>query len=164
MTQDVDPEEVLSAARVYSSVHTSAASAVTELAGVLSSSAGMAGTDTGAHAWAVKYDPLSSALMDASATVVQGAGQCYSLLCATGVNHLNADEQAGFVARVDAGGIDASQARRGDVRADHDAAGGAVGSRDGCDRERQDEQPESKSARYHHPTSSQPSRRLDRGR
>jgi hypothetical protein len=94
MTQDVDPEEVLSAARVYSSVRTSAAAAVTELAGVLSSSAGMAGTDTGAHAWASKYDPLSTALMDASATVVQGAGQCYSLLYATGVNHLNADGQS----------------------------------------------------------------------
>jgi hypothetical protein len=94
MTQDVDPEEVLSAARVYSSVRTSAAAAVTELAGVLSSSAGMAGTDAGAHAWASKYDPLSTALMDASATVVQGAGQCYSLLYATGVNHLNADGQS----------------------------------------------------------------------
>jgi hypothetical protein len=94
MTQDVDPEEVLSAARVYSSVRTSAAAAVTELAGVLSSSAGMAGTDTGARAWASKYDPLSTALMDASATVVQGAGQCYSLLYATGVNHLNADGQS----------------------------------------------------------------------
>jgi hypothetical protein len=32
--------------------------------------------------------------MDASAAVVQGAGQCYSLLYATGVNHLNADGQS----------------------------------------------------------------------
>ena len=94
MTQDVDPDAVLDAARVYDSVRTSASSAVTRLAGVLANSAGMAGTDTGAHEWVVKYDPLASAAMDAAAAVVQGAGQCYDLLYATGVNHLNADGQS----------------------------------------------------------------------
>jgi hypothetical protein len=94
VTQDVDPDAVLDAARVYDSVRTSASSAVTRLAGVLANSAGMAGTDTGAHEWVVKYDPLASAAMDAAAAVVQGAGQCYDLLYATGVNHLNADGQS----------------------------------------------------------------------
>jgi len=56
MTQDVDPDAMLNAARVYSSVRTSAASAAIRLMGVLANSAGMAGTDTGAHdkrRWAV---------------------------------------------------------------------------------------------------------------
>ncbi|MEX3655692.1 MULTISPECIES: DUF6883 domain-containing protein [Mycolicibacterium] len=94
MTQDVEPEALFDAARVYGSVHSSAASAVNRLAGVLSDSAGMAGTDNGAQAWAKKYDPLAASLMDAATAVVQGAGQCYDLLYATGVNHLNADGQS----------------------------------------------------------------------
>jgi hypothetical protein len=94
VTQDVDPDDVLDAAREYNSVRTSAASAVSRLAGVLRSSAGMAGTDTGAHVWAIKYDPLASGLMEAATAVVHGAGQCYDLLYATGVNHLNADGQS----------------------------------------------------------------------
>jgi len=94
VTQDVDPDAVLDAARVYNSVRTSASSALTRLAGVLASSAGMAGTDAGAHEWAPKYDPLASAAMDAASAVVQGAGQCYDLLYATGVNHLDADGQS----------------------------------------------------------------------
>jgi hypothetical protein len=94
MTQDVDPEALFDAARVYDSVRSSAASAVNELASVLNGSAGMAGTDSGAHAWAVQYDPLATALSEAAAAVVQGSGQCYDLLYATGVNHLNADGQS----------------------------------------------------------------------
>ncbi|MHA3022473.1 WXG100-like domain-containing protein [Mycobacterium sp. BMJ-28] len=54
----------------------------------------MAGTDTGAHSWAEKYDPLATNLIDAATSVVLGAGQCYDLLYATGVNHLNADGQS----------------------------------------------------------------------
>jgi hypothetical protein len=94
MTQDVDPDALFDAARVYNSVRTSAASAVNELACVLNGSAGMAGTDTGAHAWAIQYDPLATSLTEAATTVVQGAGQCYDLLYASGVNHLNADGQS----------------------------------------------------------------------
>jgi hypothetical protein len=94
VTQDVDPDELFDAARVYNSVRTSAASAVNELTSVLNTSAGMAGTDTGAHAWAVQYNPLGTSLIEAATAVVQGAGQCYDLLYATGVNHLNADGQS----------------------------------------------------------------------
>src|ERR1700682_822645 len=94
MTQDVDPDALFDAARVYNSVRTSAASAVNELASVLNGSAGMAGTDTGAHAGAFQYDPLATSLTEAATTVVQGAGQCYDLLYASGVNHLNADGQS----------------------------------------------------------------------
>lgn len=94
MTQDVDSEVLFSAARVFNSVRTSAGSAVTALASSLSGSAGMAGTDTGAHAWAAKYDPLAKALIKSAAADVQGAGQCSDLLFATGVNHLNADGQS----------------------------------------------------------------------
>lgn len=94
MTQDVDSEVLFSAARVFNSVRTSAGSAVTGLASSLNGPAGMAGTDTGAHAWAAKYDPLAKALIKASAADVQGAGQCSDLLFATGVNHLNADGQS----------------------------------------------------------------------
>jgi hypothetical protein len=94
VTQDVDPEALFDAARVYDSVRSSATSATNHLASVLKSSAGMAGTDTGAHAWAVQYDPLATGLMDAATAVVQGASQCYDLLYATGVNHLNADGQS----------------------------------------------------------------------
>jgi WXG100 family type VII secretion target len=85
--------ELREAARVYDSVRTSAASAVNELASVLNTSAGMAGTDTGAHAWAIQYDPLATSLIEAATAVVQGAGQCYDLLYASGVNHLNPDGQ-----------------------------------------------------------------------
>jgi hypothetical protein len=94
VTQDVDPDALFDAARVYNSVRTSAASAVNELASVLNGSAGMAGTDIGAHAWAIQYDPLATSLIEAATAVVQGAGQCYDLLYATGVNHLNADGQS----------------------------------------------------------------------
>jgi hypothetical protein len=94
VTQGVDPDAVLDAARVYNSVRTSASCAVTRLAGALANSAGMAGTDLCAHEWATKYDPLAWAAMDAASAVVQGAGQCYDLLYATGVNHLNADGQS----------------------------------------------------------------------
>ena len=94
MTQDVDPEVLLGAAKVYTSVRTSAAAAVGALASTLGGSAGMAGTDTGAHSWATKYDPLASDLMGAAAGTAQGAGQCSDLLYATAVNHLNADGQS----------------------------------------------------------------------
>jgi hypothetical protein len=94
MTQAVDSEAVLDAARVYASVRTGAAAAVNGLVGVLQGSAGMAGTDNGAHAWASQYDPLAKALMEASASVVNGAGKCSDLLAATAVNHHNADAQS----------------------------------------------------------------------
>ncbi|MBI3226169.1 MAG: hypothetical protein HYZ39_14040 [Mycolicibacterium cosmeticum] len=94
MTQDVDPEVILNAARVYGSVQSAADAAITGLASTLSGCAGMAGTDTGAHDWAGKYDPLATNLVDAATSVVQGAGQCYDLLYATGFNHLNADGQS----------------------------------------------------------------------
>jgi len=94
MTQAVDPEVILDAGRVYGSVRSEVAAAVGELVGVLQGSAGMAGTDTGAHAWASEYDPLAKALMDASASVVNGAGKCADLLNATAVNHHNADAQS----------------------------------------------------------------------
>jgi hypothetical protein len=94
VTQDVDPEVLLGAAEVYTSVRTSAAAAVSALASTLGGSAGMAGTDTGAHSWATKYDPLAADLMGAAAGTAQGAGQCSDLLYATAVNHLNADGQS----------------------------------------------------------------------
>jgi hypothetical protein len=94
VTQDVDPEVLLGAAKVYTSVRTSAAAAVSALASALGGSAGMAGTDTGAHSWATKYDPLAADLMGAAAGTAQGAGQCSDLLYATAVNHLNADGQS----------------------------------------------------------------------
>lgn len=94
MTQDVDPEVLLGAAKVYTSVRTSAAAAVSALASTLGGSAGMAGTDTGAHSWATKYDPLAADLMGAAAGTALGAGQCSDLLYATAVNHLNADGQS----------------------------------------------------------------------
>jgi hypothetical protein len=94
MTQAVDSDAILDAARVYSSVGIAAVSAVNGLVGVLRGSAGMAGTDSGAHAWAARYDPLAKALMDASASVINGAGKCADLLGATAVNHHNADAQS----------------------------------------------------------------------
>lgn len=94
MTQAVDPEVILDAGRVYGSVRSEVTAAVGELVGVLQGAAGMAGTDTGAHAWASEYDPLAKALMDASASVINGAGKCADLLNATAVNHHNADAQS----------------------------------------------------------------------
>lgn len=94
LTQDVDSDALLGAARVFNDVRSSAAAAITTLAGTLSGSAGMAGTDTGAHSWATKYDPLASDLVGSAAGSVQGAGQCSDLLYATAVNHLNADGQS----------------------------------------------------------------------
>ncbi|CAN5720292.1 hypothetical protein BH10ACT9_BH10ACT9_43990 [soil metagenome] len=94
MTQAVDSEAVLSAARVYMSVRSTSGAAISNLSGVLSGAAGMAGTDTVAQTWASQYDPVARALMDAAAATVQGAGQCADLLYATGVNHLNADGQS----------------------------------------------------------------------
>src|ERR1700712_1942124 len=94
MTQAVDPEVILDAARVYGSVRSEVAAAVGQLVGVLQGSAGMAGTDNGAHAWAREYDPLAKTLMGASASVVNGAGKCADLQNATAVNHHNADAQS----------------------------------------------------------------------
>jgi Domain of unknown function (DUF6883) len=94
VTQDVDPEVLLGAAKVYTSVRTSVAAAVSALASTLGGSAGMAGTDTGAHSWATKYDPLAADPMGAAAGTAQGASQCSDLLHATAVNHLNADGQS----------------------------------------------------------------------
>jgi hypothetical protein len=94
MTQAVDSAAVLDASRVYASVRSATAAAVTELTGVLQASAGMAGTDNGAHAWASQYDPLAGSLMDAAASVINGAGKCSDLLGATAVNHHNADAQS----------------------------------------------------------------------
>lgn len=76
------------------------AAAVTLLAGVLQGSDGMAGTDSGAHAWAAKYDALcggcdgGAGLMECCSAVVVAAGQITDLLHATAVNHENADQQS----------------------------------------------------------------------
>jgi len=100
VTQDVDPAEIKRAGDTYGLVHHAAAAAVTQLAGVLKGSAGMAGTDNGAHEWASKYDPLcggrggASGVMEAASASVIAAGQCTDLLHATAVNHSNGDEQS----------------------------------------------------------------------
>jgi hypothetical protein len=94
VTQAVDSDAVLEAAHVYMGVRSAAGSAVNTLATALAGKAGMAGTDNGAHAWASKYDPLVTNLMEASQGVVQGAGQCSDLLYATGINHMNADGES----------------------------------------------------------------------
>jgi hypothetical protein len=94
LTQAVDSRAALDAGRVYGSVRSASAAAVSELVGLLQGSAAMAGTDDGAHAWANQYDPLAKGLMDASASVVNGAGKCGDLLNATAVNHHNADAQS----------------------------------------------------------------------
>ncbi len=97
MTQDVDPAAIKTAGDAYGRVAAAAAAAVNQLAGVLKGTAGMAGTDNGAHAWASKYDPLcggragTSGVMEAASTAVIAAGQCADLLHATAVNHSNAD-------------------------------------------------------------------------
>lgn len=54
MTQAVDSDAILDAARVYGGARTAAASGVNGLVGVLQGAAGMAGTDSGAHAWAAQ--------------------------------------------------------------------------------------------------------------
>ncbi|MBU9766949.1 hypothetical protein FR943_24315 [Mycobacterium sp. TNTM28] len=100
MTQDVDPAAIKQAGDTYRSVHDAAASAVTRLAGVLKGSAGMAGTDNGAHEWAAKYDPLCggrdgcNGVMEAISASVLAAGQVTDLLHATAVNHSNGDVQS----------------------------------------------------------------------
>lgn len=100
MTQDVEPAAIKQAGDTYRSVHDAAASAVSRLAGVLKNSAGMAGTDNGAHEWATKYDALcggrdgGSGVMEAISVSVMASGQCTDLLHATAVNHSNADVQS----------------------------------------------------------------------
>lgn len=91
MTQAVDSDELFSSARVYVAVRSASGTAVQSLGGALSATAGMAGTDSGAHAWSQKYDPMAKSLMEVGATVVRATGQCSDLLYATGVNHLVAD-------------------------------------------------------------------------
>ncbi|WP_343574755.1 hypothetical protein [Mycobacterium sp.] len=51
MTQDVEPRVIKQAGDAWREVHDEAAAAVNQLASVLQASAGMAGTDNGAHAW-----------------------------------------------------------------------------------------------------------------
>lgn len=100
MTQDVDPQMIKQAGDGWRQVYQDAAAAVTRLAGVLQSTAGMAGTDNGAHAWASKYDPLcggcdgAAGLMECASAAVNAAGQVTDLLYATAVNHENADQQS----------------------------------------------------------------------
>jgi hypothetical protein len=100
MTQDVDTHLVSLAGDAYGQVYDAAAAAVHTLAGVLKGSAGMAGTDNGAHAWASKYDPLcggrtgGAGLMEAAAASIMGAAQCSDLLHTTAINHQNADHQS----------------------------------------------------------------------
>lgn len=102
MAQDVDPQIIRRVGDGWRQVHQEAAAAVARLAGVLQSSAGMAGTDSGAHAWASKYDPLcggcdgAAGLMECASAAVIAAGQVTDLLYATAVNHQNADEQSAF--------------------------------------------------------------------
>ena len=100
MTQDVDTRLVSLAGDAYGQVYDGAAAAVHTLAGVLKGSAGMAGTDNGAHAWASKYDPLcggragGAGLMEAAIASITGAAQCADLLHTTAINHQNADRQS----------------------------------------------------------------------
>lgn len=86
MSQDVDPGVIKQAGAGWRHVHDDAAAAVTRLAGVLQSSAGMAGTDNGACAWASKYDPLcggcdgATGVMECAVAAVIAAGQVTDLL------------------------------------------------------------------------------------
>jgi hypothetical protein len=70
VTQDVDPLVIKQAGDAWREVHDEAAAAVTRLAGVLEGSAGMAGSDNGAHTWASKYDPLSHDVVGVASAVV----------------------------------------------------------------------------------------------
>jgi hypothetical protein len=94
VTQDVDPLVIKQAGDAWREVHDEAAAAVTRLAGVLEGSAGMAGSDNGAHAWASKYDPLSHDVVGVASAVVSAAGKISDLLHATAVNHANGDQQS----------------------------------------------------------------------
>ncbi|ETW22122.1 hypothetical protein [Mycobacterium gastri] len=100
MTQDVDPQVIKQAAAAWRQVHDEAAAAFTRLAGVLQGSAGMAGTDNGAHAWASKYDLLcggcdgATGVIECASAAVIAAGQVTDLLYVTAVNHENADQQS----------------------------------------------------------------------
>ena len=100
MTTDVDPHIVTLAGDSFGQVYDDAAAAVRTLAGVLKGSAGMAGTDNGAHAWASKYDAFAGGhaggegLMEAATASIMGAAQCADLLHTTAVNHQNADQQS----------------------------------------------------------------------
>jgi hypothetical protein len=94
VTQDVDPLVIKQAGDTWQEVHDEAAAAVTRLAGVLEGSAGMAGSDNGAHAWASKYDPLSRDVVGVVSAVVSAAGKISDLLHATAVNHANGDQQS----------------------------------------------------------------------
>jgi hypothetical protein len=100
VTQDIDPQAIKQAGDAWWELHDEAAAAVTRLAGVLNNSAGMAGTDNGAHAWASKYDPLcgghngTSGVMKCASAAVVAAGQITDLLHATAVNHTNGDQQS----------------------------------------------------------------------
>jgi hypothetical protein len=98
MTQDVDPRVFQQAGDTFVSIHNQAASAITQLAGILKGSAGMAGTDDAAHKWASKYDLLcggregANGVMEEASLSTIGAGQVADLLHATAVNHGNADQ------------------------------------------------------------------------
>jgi hypothetical protein len=100
MTQDVEPRVIKQAGDAWREVHDEAAAAVNQLASVLNASAGMAGTDNGAHAWASKYDPMcggcggAGGVMEAAAAAVMGAGKVSDLLHATAANHANGDQQS----------------------------------------------------------------------
>jgi hypothetical protein len=100
MTQDVNPQVITQAADGWRQVHDDVAAAVTRLAGVLQRSAGMAGTDSGASAWASNYDPLcggrdgTSGVMECASLSVVAAGQVTDLLHATAINHTNGDQQS----------------------------------------------------------------------
>lgn len=105
MTQDVDPQVIKQAAAAWRQLHDEAAAAVTGLAGVLQASAGMAGTDNGAHAWASKYDLLcggcdgATGVIECASAAVIAAGQVTDLLYATAVNHENADHNPHLIIR-----------------------------------------------------------------
>jgi hypothetical protein len=100
MTQDVDSHLVSLAGDAFGLVYDQAKAAVQKLAGVLKGSAGMAGTDNGAHAWASKYDTFcgghagGEGLMEAASLAIMGAAQCSDLLHTTAINHQNADQQS----------------------------------------------------------------------
>lgn len=85
------PGDFTTAAEGLRRVHDTAATAVSNLAGLLKGCSGAAGSDAAGQAWSAQYDPAASQAMDAATTLVLGAGALSDLLHYTGVNHANAE-------------------------------------------------------------------------
>lgn len=87
----VDPAQYAGAATQFGRVGSDANGSVSKLAGALSGSSGMAGSDNAGVAWGHSYDDAARAALSAAANAVNGAGQVSLLLHASGANHANAD-------------------------------------------------------------------------